>query len=186
MSDYQDITGTRIKYLSSDPTLESSYEGQIWYNSTTGVNKTLIKFGAFVSGGNLNTSRYELGGAGTKTAGIVAGGYLGPPGNTGDAEEYNGFSWAEQNNLNTTRRTLTGFGTQTASAFCGGYTSTTVANTELYNGSSFSETGDLNTGRYGHTGNGTQTAGLVYGGSGGDRRSSFLVGSQLFNGYPQS
>ena len=177
MSDYQDITGTRIKYLSSDPTLESSYEGQIWYNSTTGVNKTLIKFGAFVSGGNLNTSRYELGGAGTKTAGIVAGGYLGPPGNTGDAEEYNGFSWAEQNNLNTTRRTLTGFGTQTASAFCGGYTSTTVANTELYNGSSFSETGDLNTGRYGHTGNGTQTAGLVYGGSGGDQATEEFDGS---------
>ena len=42
MSDYQDITGTRIKYLSSDPTLQSSLEGQVWYNSTTGANKALI------------------------------------------------------------------------------------------------------------------------------------------------
>ena len=42
MSDYQDITGTRVKYLTSDPTLESSYEGQIWYNSSTGVNKAVV------------------------------------------------------------------------------------------------------------------------------------------------
>ena len=42
MSDYQDIRGTRVKFLTSDPTLESSYEGQIWYNSSTGVNKAVV------------------------------------------------------------------------------------------------------------------------------------------------
>jgi hypothetical protein len=43
MAEYESIHGTRVKYLSSDPTLDSSTEGQVWYNSTSGVNKSLVQ-----------------------------------------------------------------------------------------------------------------------------------------------
>ena len=36
MATYDEIHGKRIKELSADPTLNSSYEGQVWYNSTDG------------------------------------------------------------------------------------------------------------------------------------------------------
>ena len=39
MAGYNEIRGTRVKYLSSDPTLNTSTEGQVWYNSTTGTLK---------------------------------------------------------------------------------------------------------------------------------------------------
>jgi len=51
MADYADIYGKRIKELSADPTLDSSYEGQVWYNSTTGVLRSLIQIKATSSGG---------------------------------------------------------------------------------------------------------------------------------------
>jgi hypothetical protein len=34
MTTYSDIRGYRVKYLASDPTLNTSTEGQVWYNST--------------------------------------------------------------------------------------------------------------------------------------------------------
>ena len=50
MSDYESIHGKRVNFLSSDPTLTSSYEGQVWYNSTSGANKALVQIKAFASG----------------------------------------------------------------------------------------------------------------------------------------
>jgi hypothetical protein len=47
MSEYESIHGTRVKYLTSDPTLDSTTEGQVWYNSTSGTNKTLVHIKAF-------------------------------------------------------------------------------------------------------------------------------------------
>ena len=63
MAEYESIHGTRVRYLSSDPTLNSSTEGQVWYNSTTGTNKALVQIKAWSSGGNMGTARYALGSA---------------------------------------------------------------------------------------------------------------------------
>jgi hypothetical protein len=51
MANYSDIRGYRVKYLASDPTLNTSTEGQVWYNSTEGVLKSLVQIKAWSAGG---------------------------------------------------------------------------------------------------------------------------------------
>jgi hypothetical protein len=49
MTTYKEIFGKYIKNYSSDPT--DDVEGQVWYNSTTGVFKTNVNLGgAWASG----------------------------------------------------------------------------------------------------------------------------------------
>ena len=163
MSDYQDITGTRIKYLSSDPTLQSSLEGQVWYNSTTGVNKALIKFGSFRAGGNANSARGQNFGSGTSTAAIQAGG-LSPGTTHNSSEEYNGFTWTEGNNLNTARRVAAANGPQTAAFAAGGFTPPNTNAAESYNGTSWSNMPNIGTARRVAAGAGTSTAAAIFGG----------------------
>ena len=87
MTTYKEIFGKYVKNYSSDPT--SDIEGQVWYNSTTGVFKTNLNAGAaWASGGNLGTARYQLAGAGTQTAGLAFGGYVTAA--VANTEEYNG------------------------------------------------------------------------------------------------
>jgi hypothetical protein len=57
MTAYSDIRGYRVKYLASDPTLNTSTEGQVWYNSTEGVLKSLVQIKAWSAGGNMGTAR---------------------------------------------------------------------------------------------------------------------------------
>jgi hypothetical protein len=67
MSEYSGIRGTRVKYLASDPTLNTSTEGQVWYNSTSGTLKSLVQIKAFSSAGaNMSTARAVHGSAGHK------------------------------------------------------------------------------------------------------------------------
>ena len=123
MADYESIHGTRVKYLTSDPTLDSSYEGQVWYNSTSGVNKTLVQFKSTNSGGNLNTARYggAAAGSGPQSLGLYFGGCTNTEGTsfTANSEEYSDYHWTEGNNLNTARIYLSGFGVQTAAVGIG-------------------------------------------------------------------
>ena len=44
MSTYEEIYGKRVKEFTSDPTLDSSYEGQVWYNSNTETLKSVVSF----------------------------------------------------------------------------------------------------------------------------------------------
>ena len=46
MATYEELYGKRVKELSTDPTLDSSYEGQVWYNSATGTLRSLVAFAA--------------------------------------------------------------------------------------------------------------------------------------------
>ena len=62
MTEYSGIRGTRVKYLSSDPTLNTSTEGQVWYKSTEGTLKSLVQIKAWSSGGILATARREAAG----------------------------------------------------------------------------------------------------------------------------
>ena len=47
MATYEEIYGKRVDVLDADPTLTSAYEGQVWYNSTTGTLKSVVSFSAW-------------------------------------------------------------------------------------------------------------------------------------------
>ena len=100
---------------------------EIW---TTGV--TVPVAGTFSSGGNLNTARRFVGGAGTQTATLAFSG-VGPGGASGSTESYNGSSWTSVNSMGTARYGVAGggpIGTQTASLVIGGYNGSAVATVE--------------------------------------------------------
>jgi len=119
---------------------------------------------------DLNTARLGIsGGAGTTTAGLVAGGDLYPsPRQTALTESWNGSAWTEVNDLNTARQGSQMVGqVYTAALFGGGLTSdgsTYQALTEKWDGTSWTESGDLNTARWGIQGSGTSTAASFNGG----------------------
>jgi hypothetical protein len=165
MTEYAGIRGTRVKYLSSDPTLNTSTEGQVWYNSTEGTLKSLVQIKAWSSGGNMASAKRFLAAAGTQTAGLAFGGNPVP---TNPSEEYNGSGWSTGGNMISARTYLAGCGTQAAALAFGGNSAGPIdALTEEYDGSSWSEVGDLNTARAYLAGMGTQTAALAAGGRDG-------------------
>jgi hypothetical protein len=171
MSEYSGIRGTRVKYLASDPTLNTSTEGQVWYNSTSGTLKSLVQIKAWSAGGNMGTARYNLAGAGTQTAALAFNGsaYPNPPNpRTNATEEYSGFSWAAGGTLNTTTLGAFGFGTQTAAVAASGdnNTPTWEISTQEYNGSAWTTVNNMTTvGRRNGDAVGILTAGVAFGGN---------------------
>jgi len=158
---------------SAPSTFNQITEGQLFFNSTANAFKeTITDFPAatWASGGNLNTARDGLlGGAGTQTAGQVAGGRVSPPASSALNELYDGTSFTESGDLNTARRFLTVFGaTNTASVAAGGNVPPTTAIVESWNGSSWTEVADLNNARYQLYSSGTSTAGLAFSGDPGN------------------
>ena len=128
MTTFKEIRGTAIQVVSSDPSNPET--GQIWYNSSSGTLKgyQLATVNSFSAGGNMNTQRNSLAGAGTQTAALAFGGEA-PPRSTA-TELYNGTSWTSNpTGLNTARTLLAGCGTQTAALGFGGYLNTPVAST---------------------------------------------------------
>tara|TARA_Y100001937_G_scaffold70264_1_gene95672 strand:+ start:182 stop:2023 length:1842 start_codon:yes stop_codon:yes gene_type:complete len=181
MATYEEIYGKRVKEFDSDPTLDSSYEGQVWYDKSSGVNKSLVQIKAFSSGGNLSTGRRASGAMGTQNAGAIAGGQAAPA-YVNNTEEYSGFTWASGGNINTARAFVNNgtVGTQTAGLIFGGESNppnSDLANTEEYDGSSWSEQNDLNTARRDLGGCGIQTAALAFGGT-----SSPAAVTELYDG----
>ena len=147
MSTYKEIKGFKVQTLSSDPVASG------------------VAGGSWSSGGSLNVGKYWNGrsGAGTQTAGLIAGGHNGS-GQVGTTESYNGSSWTEVNDLNTARNSATMGGAQTSALITGGGTAEAI--TESWNGSSWTEVADLNTGRRQlamATGN-ANTSALAFGG----------------------
>lgn len=141
------------------------------------VIENWISLRVWLSGGNLNTARFDLAGAGSQTAGLSFGGYTSTY--TGATEEYNGSSWSSGGALNTARQGLGGCGTQSAGLSFGGYDGSTKGAAEDYNGSTWSTgAGNLNTAVYGLTGCGTQSAGLSFGGY----SSSYTAVTEEYNG----
>ena len=169
MSDYESIHGKRVNFLSSDPTLTSSYEGQVWYNSTSGVNKALVQIKAFSSSANTPTNFVFSGGVGGQTDTLGFGG-VGPSPQPAHnlTIEYGGNTWYAQPNLNTSRRAGYAFGTSTSAVYAGGDYSpgspTITLQTEEWNGSSWTAGNNISEqGSFGAA-SGTLTAGLAYGG----------------------
>ena len=164
MTTYKDIRGTHIKTVTTDP--PAPVNGQMWYNSTTQVMKGFTEnpAGAWSSGGNLNTSRYTAGGAGTRDASLVFGGII-STGNIANTESYNGSTFTEVNDLNDTRGAM-GDGGTPSSAMCAAGESPGQTNaSESWNGTSWSNMPTLNSARrYLAGGIESATAGVVFGG----------------------
>jgi hypothetical protein len=167
MTQYTGIQGQNILIVSSDPA--NPVEGQIWYNTTSNLLKgyQYVATNAWASGGNLNTARRSIGGAGTQTSALAFGGVDPGDSRVSSTELYNGTSWTSNpTGLGTARNVIGQAGTQTAALAFGGRTPTTfTAVTESWNGTSWSPVSSLNTGRSGLEGAGTQTAALAFGGA---------------------
>ena len=161
MSTYEEIHGKRVEVFDSDPTLDSTYEGQVWFNSTTGALKTVVATQAWSSSAPLTTARSDLGGFGVRDASVIYGG------STNATEEYNGTGFSAGGNLNTGRPNCqdNGWGVETAAVVASGYASDNTVNVEEYNGSSFSEVNNVSTARRQHASIGlVETAGAICGG----------------------
>jgi len=79
MTTYKEINGTNIQVVSSDPS--NPVEGQIWYNTSSNTVKGfLVSLGTWATGGDLNTARYQLAGAGVSSSSALAfGGDINDP-----------------------------------------------------------------------------------------------------------
>jgi hypothetical protein len=122
-----------------------------------------MEFGA---GGNMNTARNVLAGAGTQTATVAFGGFT-PATPSSATELYNGTAWTSNpTGLNTARDGVSSLGTQTAAVNAvGGYVSGALSATEKWNGTTWtSNPTGLNTARNGMSAAGTQTAALIFSG----------------------
>jgi hypothetical protein len=119
---------------------------------------------AFTSSTAINTARGEGVGAGTTSAGVIAGG------NTGSVsaltEKWDGSSWTEVGDLNSARNLLAGSGASSTAMLAFGGNATAVVSTEDWNGTSWTEIGDLSTGRreLGGSTNGTNLVALAFSG----------------------
>jgi len=182
MTAYKELFGKYVQNVTSDPT-STDAEGQIWYNSTSGTFKTALGgYGAWSAGGNLNTARTSLAGAGTQTAALAFGGNINAPvyGIT-NTELYNGTSWTNNpTGLGTARYALAGAGLQTAAIAFGGVNPPIgyVGTTESWNGSTWSPATSMSTGRTA-SGTGLQTAALAFGGYG---PANFSSSTESWNG----
>jgi hypothetical protein len=167
MATYKNIKGFNIQSLGSDP--PAPFEGEVWYNSTSGTNKALVQIKAFSSSANTPTNFVFSGGVGGQTDTLGFGG-VGPSPQPAHnlTIEYSGFSWTGLPNLNTNRRAGYAFGTSTSAVYAGGDYSpgspTITLQTEEYNGSSWTAGNNISEqGSFGAA-SGTLTAGLAYGG----------------------
>ena len=168
MSTYREIHGKAIKSVSTDPS-DSTSEGQIWYNTTSGTFKSRVLIEAWSNGTSVPGTARRMGfAAGTVTAGLYAGGYEGntspPPTNLmpDRTDLYNGSSWTTSGVIGTRRFIGGAAGTQTAALAMGGNSPVGAQRGEVeeFNGSSWSEQNNLPTGVQSNTGVGIQTAAL--------------------------
>ena len=170
MATYEEIYGKRVKEFDSDPTLDSSYEGQVWYDKSSGTLRSVVSFGAWASSAPMTTPVRQGVQAGTQTAALQAGGFVNPSTKyIATTQEYNGTGWANGGDLPTTVGDSSGFGTQTAALGGNGYGPSFPSGTALnfsceYDGTSWTAGNNVPNSYYSRYGVGTQTAGFLAGG----------------------
>ena len=144
MANYTGIQGQNILITATDPA--NPTEGQIWYNSTSNLLKGYanVVTNAWATGGNLNTARKRLGGAGTQTAALAFGGATVSVGgsNSTATELWNGTSWTSNpNSMALGRNDLASSGTQASALASGGNAVPGIqATTEEFTGPGVEET----------------------------------------------
>jgi len=167
MATYEEIYGKRVKEFDSDPTLDEAYEGQVWYNTSDGVLKTLVKAAVVSTAATMPEAKRAYGSVGSTSEAFIAATGANPGTNySTTAIEYDGSSWSGIPALTYSRDSANkgALGTTSAGIVFGGLAPTIRANTELWNGSSWSESGDLSDSRGGGQAFGTQTACVTTGG----------------------
>ena len=165
MATYLGTHGSRIQNYTTDP--DNPNTGEVWYNDTSNA----LKFqypnttSSWSTGGNVNTARNRLAGAGVNnSASLIMGGEA-PPGSLALTESYDGSTWTEVNDLNQARKGLGGCGTQTSALGFGGNEPGDLAITESWNGTNWTEVNDMNTARRELAGAGfSNTNALAFGG----------------------
>jgi hypothetical protein len=185
MADYADIYGKRVKVFDSDPTLTSSYEGQVWYDSATGTLKSVINFGSWNSEANCSETSRGRSSAGSFPACVFVGGFTGSFPITTQSEEFNGFTFSNGGSAGSAHYVAGMDGTQTAAIICSGYNNPPGARTpdcETYDGSSFTQVADVNTARYKAGAAGTTTACLLFGGNDNSSPPEQTSKTELFDG----
>src|SRR6056300_1407109 len=132
MADYKEIKGVKIQSTLEDPSGTNLYNGQVWFNATSGNLKyrreeVAAVGGSWTSGGSMNQNVRDNASAnvGTQTAALNFTGMIGPS-NTPTpvsgptqktsvvTEEYDGSAWTTQSNCSTDRQNAAGGGTQTS------------------------------------------------------------------------
>ena len=189
MANYRGIHGFNIPSLSSDPS--NPVEGQIWFNTTSGVIKGYADLsGSWASGGATPIGvTAGIVSAGTATAALFAQGLASDPagGYQKTSYEYDGTAWGTPVSMNRNPGAYTqGSGTQTA-ALSGGYYQSSPdpagaqTTTETYDGSSWTTVNPTVNALGRRTGCGTQTATMEAGGA--DVTPSPVVGNvELYDG----
>ena len=169
MTDYKTIHGKKIKFLTSDLSMSTATEGELFYSDSGKEFKVGVNVNAWASGGNLTgSSVYQRTGFGIQTAAVAAGGTTSTAASA-LVEEYDGSSWSEVNNIPDAKYDAGSFGTLTAGMVAGGLNNTTfyaTNQTEEYDGTNWTEGGDLPQGQNEPNLLGTLTAGLLAGGGG--------------------
>ena len=142
MAEYKDIHGTTVR--NSAGNLAGAKTGELFYDSTNLDFKyqhpNVTTAGAWRTGGNMNTARYQLGVAGIQTSALAFGGL--DPNRTAKTESYNGGSWTEVADLNAARTGISNAGASNTSALGFGGNppgSATTGATETWDGSSWTE-----------------------------------------------
>ena len=165
MATYDEIYGKRVEVLDADPTLNSTYEGQVWYNSTTGKLRTVIAFRAYSSSTSLPSARgTNAPGGVSQTAGFSVGGNT-PP-SIANTDHYNGLGWTAGGAYPAGKGYLASAGPETAALAGGGSAYPSACNT--YNGTTWTGITAMPTGYEACRYAGTSTAGIMTaGGDGG-------------------
>ena len=168
------------------PASPSEYEGEIWYNDSTGKFRSIVSATAWSSGAALSTARDSLGSFGIQTASVGVGGNTGSP--VANTEEYNGSGWTTGTNYPAAYRWPEGTGTLTAGIVSGGGQPgspgvfTTVTK---YDGTSWTAANALPAGRNAGTMFGSQTSSvyaLGFDGSSNTATSFEFDGTNWTNG----
>ena len=164
MATYEEIYGKRVKDFDSDPTLDSSYEGQVWYNSATGTLKSVVSFASWSSSSDALYPAYNTSGFGVQTASVfIAGSY---PNYNNNTQEYNGSGFSAGGAYPESRSGIGTAGILTAGLAWGGNSSPEFESqlTNEYNGTSWTNVNNYPITVAFPAGAGTQTAGLGAGG----------------------
>ena len=160
MANYNAIRGRLVQSLTSDPSITTAYEGQVWYNSTESKLKSLVQISAWSSTTPLPIVGHQWGGAGIQTANVIFGGTSPAANAENKTYEFNGSGWSTEGNLNTARTAISGAGTQTAALGAGGYLFPGGASqAETYDGSSWTNITSMPTAQS-YSSTGTQTTAL--------------------------
>jgi len=190
MSTLFNLRGRKVKFTTSDLTMSTATEGEVFYSNSGSEFKVGINVVAWASGGDMSGTRSDAGAGGTQTAAFAAGGYnpSGPSFNN-ITEEYDGSSWSNGGNLGTARYNMSGSGTLTAGLVaCGRQEASTprpaggTVLVEEYDGSSWTESGDTSTGHGFAWMAGTQTASLIASGLAQPSPASPTTNAESYDG----